>query len=226
MDLTNSSLQQGAHWLWTHAILLAVVVLLGFGSTYFVESLIAKRDASAAAGLHEIVSVLQKQNDTTQAQNQHLQDEIDKLALSVTQRNAQNTKQQKNDASLSAKDAAGRLAAQTNAQSGEITVAGDLVTIDLPITRFIVGSLDDLLTTKANLVDTQTALETSKRLVTSQSDLLNSRVKELDDTKKACAQDLKVATDNARKGKLKWFAIGFGTGYVAGKITQVLKLGL
>lgn len=193
-----------------HIVLLALVVLLAFGSVYGIESLVAKHDAASAGRLESIVTALEQQVQTSQAQ-------VAQLAQIVSQRNAQNQQQQRTDASLSAQEAANRLASQTAAAPGEITVSGDLTTIDLPITRKIVGAFDDLATTKANLADTQGALQASQGTVAQQTQLIA-------DKDKACASELKTAHADARKGKLKWFGIGLVTGYLVGRVSHVLGL--
>ena len=233
-----TTIEKDYTWVKAHilALVLSLVLILGTaaGAVYGVESLIAKHDLAAEqradAKLTVIVAAandsLQKSNAVNQQLLQmisQLQAQNTQLAKSVAQRNAQNAQQQKIDASLNAKDAATRLSAQTQSSPGEITVTGNDVVLDLPVTRRIIADEDALVTTTANLKDTTTQLANETALFNKSQEANAAQAKSITDLQAqnvgqaaACAAEVKTVKAQARKSKWKYF-LG---GYIAGLATR------
>lgn len=225
-------------WVKAHilALVFSLVLILGTaaGAVYGVESLIAKHDLAAEQRADaKLTTIVAQANDSLQKSNavnqqllqmiSQLQAQNTQLAKGVAQRNVQNDQQRKIDATLNATDAATRLSAQTQASPGEITVTGNDVTLDLPITRRIVADLDTLVTTTANLKDTTTELANETALFNKSQEANAAQAKSITDLQAqnvgqtvACAAEVKTIKAQARKSKWKYF-LG---GYIAGLATR------
>jgi hypothetical protein len=220
-------------WIIQHGIGVLLVALICFGSIYGVESLISRHDAENASKYEKILSEQAAQTKTLQQQladdvaanaqrDASYQRTIAQLSQGIIQRNADAQKQQKADASLDASSAAQRLSQQTQS-TGEIAVAENNVVLDLPIARRVVSDLDSLVVVQGNLADTQAQLKAQQGLTadaqTEASDaqqVIAAQASQLTEQDKVCKEKLTAANAAARKGKLKWFGIGFLTGFVAG----------
>lgn len=225
---------------WVKAHLLALVISLvlvvgtAAGAVYGIESLIAKHDLATEA---KYSTVLAAQVQQTQAAQQALATTQQQLLVMVqqvsaqnaqiekdkAQRSAQNAKQQKVDASLSAKDAAARLSEQTKATPGEVSATGDSVTLDLPITRRVVGDEDSLIKAQADAAGAEAELanETllfnkSQEVVADQAKLIASLTAQNKDQVAACAVEVKTVKAQARKSKMGWFFKGVVVGFIGG----------
>lgn len=213
-------------WLIHHSILLIITGALVLGSVYEVENLITKRDAAEAAR-YELI--LQQQTAQTQTiQKQLAQDEQQwqvvqsqlfaqnrALENTIEKQNTELKKQQQIDATLSAQTAAERLATQTSAAPGEVVANGDIITLDLPITRRVVAGFDDLVATQENLKNTQTELTNETNLYTNsqaqvaeQKTLVTAQQNQLAAAGKACDARVNVEKAKARKAGLKGFIFG------------------
>jgi hypothetical protein len=226
-------------WLKQHLILVAFAALLVFGGVYFVDGLLSKHAAENDAKWQ---SILKTQQAQTQAiSNQLNQDEANwaqvqakllaanqQLASAIATRDSAAQKQTQTDATLSASEAAQRLAQQTGAKPGEIAAQGDNISVDLNISRGIVTSLDLLPAAQADLVDTkkQLANETdiatnSQADVAAQKNLVSALRTENTDQQKACVAQVSAVKAAARKSKLKWFGIGYVAGFVSARILGI-----
>ena len=217
-----------------HLILVAITVLLVTGAVYGVESLIAKHDAANSTKWTSLLDAEAAQTKTLQTQitadeaaaairDAAYQKTISQLAQTISVRNTQVAQQVKNDATLDAQAAAVRLDSQTQAAPGEIVAANDSVTLDLPVTRRVVASLDLLPVAQADLADTEKQLAAQQGLTSdaladddAQKKLVSAQAQMLVDSSKACDATVKAVKASARKGKLKWFGIGFVAGFVSG----------
>jgi len=168
-------------WVKGHVIsvLLAVALIAGsiIGGIYLFEGLIERHDARVAA------QQLQKEGIDTQTQAAlvaQLQQEraadatrdatelatINSLVAQMKQSQAQTAKQVSTDATLNAQDAANRLVAQTKMSSSDVTVAGNTVTMDLPLTRIVIANLDELPQAQSDVTNLQGQLSAQQILTT------------------------------------------------------------
>jgi hypothetical protein len=209
------------------------------GGVYGVENLIAKHDAATLAKDNAALATVVAQNQTliseAQTKDVLLQQAITALSAANAQlsakqnaRNVQLATQVKTDAILSAQQAADRLTQQTKAAPGEITASGDTIVADLPMSRTIVTDLDELPVVTANLADETTKLTNETTLATTaQADVTAQKAEisglntQLADSAVACAAEVKVEKAKARKGKLKWFGIGFIVGFASGATAHI-----
>ena len=224
-------------WAWVthHVITLVLAGFFALGGIYLIESLVAKHDAIRAS---ETSAALDSQAAQTQNLQQQIltferdaeqrdaayQKTISQLTQTIATRDANAQKQQATDATLDANASAQRLALQTNANPSEITANGDAVTLDLPVTRRVVSSLDLLVATQADLKDTQSQLTAQKGLTVDavgdadgQKKIVASQTVQLGDAKKAC--DAQVASLKAtnRKRNIKYFLFG-------GAVVEAVKI--
>lgn len=222
--------QLASDWKWVtqHLLALAIVVILVIGGVYFVENMVAKRDAADAAKYAAILntqaqenSTLQKQIGVDEQQFSILQNQINaqqkQLDQAINSRNQQLAQQVKTDATLSAEQAAARLVEQTQSQPEDITAQGNNVVATLPVARGIVASLDALPVAQKNLVDTQTKLDDETKIatgaqtnLTNEQNLNNGLETQLADSAKSCNAQITAIKSEGRKGKLKAFFEGVG----------------
>ena len=228
-------------WLVSHLIAIAFVALLVVGAVYGVDSIVAKHDAATS---NKYTAILAQQTAQTQTLVQQLAADqaasaardaqyvatISQLSKSMQVRDANAKKQQQTDATLNAADAANRLAQQTSAKPGEITVAGDNITLDLPLTRGIVAGLDDLVRAKADLQDTQgqltaqTGLTADANTQLADADkVITSQIAQLADAHLACNAQIKSLKAHYRKKLIKVGMISYVAGFVSGIVTMVVK---
>ena len=224
-----STVKKDLTWIASHIVLLLVVAGLIAGAVYFVDNIIEKHDAANDQKFEQILTIQTAQTKSLQQQlaaDQNLnaqhdaayQKTIAQLSQSIVQRNANAQKQQAVDVTLDAVTAAQRITQQTQAQPGQVNVAGNTVGLDLPVARTVVSGLDSLVVTQANLTDTQkeltaqTALTTDARKeVTDANAVVASQKTQLGDADKACDSKLTVLRSSERKSKFKWFFGGAGT---------------
>lgn len=219
-------------WVKGHIFLLVVVMILVFVGVFGILNVLEKHDKERATELQQILAAQTQQTQilTTKltqdeanwsvenAANRQL---ISTLAQSITKRDSALANQAKTNATLSAEAASQRLTQQTAAGPGEIAAQGDTVTMDLPVTRQVVQLLDTLPVVQADLADTQkqlgaeTVVATNLQAnLTEQKDLVGSLQTQNTDQVKACAAQVKDLKAQARKGKAKWFGIGFISGFL------------
>jgi hypothetical protein len=154
-----STVVRDLDWIRTHAIiaLITVVIIAGsiMGGIAVFEDLIERHDARVAAAQLKkegvdtsaqqalLAQLAQEHADNVQRDAQQTQ-LIASLVAQMSQQRAATAKQVATDATLDASDAAARLAQQTKAGPGDVTVANNAVTMSLPMTRNVVADLDEL----------------------------------------------------------------------------------
>ncbi len=210
-----------------HLILTALVIL---GAVYGIEKAIAAHDAVEAAKYATIFTTqqtaLQQELVQSAANEKEWQTQIaaimtqnGTLAKNIVSRDTQSTKQIATDATLTTTDAATRLSAQSGAAPGEVVATATGVSIDLPITRSIVSDLDQLVTVRQDLTDTETQLKGESIIATdAQTDAAGQKKivvglqAQLDTQVTACKTQVAAVKSAARKSKFKLFFEGVGVG--------------
>lgn len=238
-DLTPSIVTTDWNWLKAHALILALVAILVGGAVYGVDSIIARHDAATSTKFEQILKVqaaqtqaLQTQLSTDEAANAQrdaqYQATIASLSQSILQRDANAKKQTAVDASLSAAAAAQRLVQQTNASPSQVAVAGNSVTMDLPLTRNVVADLDAFSVAKADLSDTQKQLVAQTGLTADANQnladakqVIGSQTLQLADQTKACNAQIKTLKAKQRKNLFKAFFAGVVVGIIGGRAAGI-----
>ncbi len=231
-ETVTTTIVKDFNWIKGHVILLLVVAALIFFGVYEIENLIANHDKQKDAQWQQVLAAqtqqtqllagkLAQDENAWSAQNAQNQQLILTLAQTISKRDAAVQKQQQIDTTLSAKDAAERLAQQTKAGAGEVVAQGDSVTVDLPVTRQVVQLLDRLPVAEADLADTQKQLGAETVVATNlqanvneQKSLVESLKTQNTDQIKACQAQVKDLKAQARKSKLKYFGAGVVVGFL------------
>lgn len=235
---TTASSWLSSHWSWvlSHLLILALVAGLVWGGIYGVDSMIARHDA---ANQQKYELVLQQQTAVTKAVEdkltldsaQHAQE-----ALAYQQQIAadQVAMKQRDDmlkvliakiGTMTAPQVVADL--QPKLRQGTATVLADGVKLDLPAARDVDAQITEGVNAKADLATTQTALtkETSiasnatADLATAKQAITAEQTKNGDQIK-ACDATIATVKAEARKSKIKWFLIG----YVSGFLTRVFTV--
>ncbi len=228
----TSVIKRDYAWFTQHILLLAFIALLIGGAVYGVDSIIARHDAATSQKFEQILQqqaaqtvTLQKQLDFDEAMNAQrdaqFQATIATLSQSIVQRDANAKKQASVDASLSAAAAAQRLVQQTNASPSQVTVAGNLVTMDLPLTRNVVSDLDSLVVARGDLADTQKQLVAQTDLTEDANQnfaaaklVITSQSAQLVDETNSCKAQIKAINAKHRKNLFKVFFAGVIVGVI------------
>lgn len=236
--LVPTSVTNDLNWLKTHAILLIIIIALAFGVTYGIEYIIASHDAKTASNWEQILQTQTAQTKvlsdklTSDEQNwsqQNTQQEniISQLATAMSKRDQATVVQVKQDATLSATDAAQTITVQTKSQPGEVLAVGDNVQLSLSASRTVASGLDLLPTVQEDLSDTKKQLTSETIIatnlqsnVTDQKTLIDAMNVTSADADKTCKAQITSLKADARKSKLKWFAIGYVLGLVSGRFIQ------
>src|ERR1700677_3472747 len=133
-----SKIEHDWTWIQQHLLALVFVALLIGGSVYGVEGIITRHDAANDSKYAAILATQAAQTKTLQTQfasseqesatrDAQYQATISSLAQNISKRNANAKQQAATDATLDATGAAQKLAAQTQATAGEVTVSGNSV---------------------------------------------------------------------------------------------------
>ena len=229
---TISSLATDLAWFRTHAIIaLVAIALIGglvIGSIDLINGMEERHDAAIAAAQlkkegvdtaaqQALVAELAKEHADDQVRDAQQSALIQNLVQQMAAQRAQTAKQIATDATLDAKAAGQRLAAQTNAGAGDVTVVNDSVTMSLPLTRTVVADLDQLQQSKSDVTnltaqlgaqtiltnDAKVELGTAQKVIAADKDELVQTVKS---DNAACVASTKIAVDNeARKGRKRTF---------------------
>lgn len=187
---------------------------------------------AAAAALQKVQEQVAIQNAVLKSQNAALSVQVGSLAAQIKARNAASAAQQQADATLTAQEAASRLAVQLHSGPSDIVAGPDTVTLSLPAARDAAEELDVLVETLDDLTDTrdQLAAETAQVTNLTQIDANDQTViagqttdiaalnKELSTTRAADAQTIKTLKTKNFRSKLRWF----GAGYIAGFVTAAV----
>lgn len=222
----------------SHALvlLLALALIVGaiLGGVGLVEHLVEAHDARVAAAQLKkenvdtattaaLMAQLQKDSAAANARDAQQSALIQSLAQQLIASRAQTAKQVSTDATLNAKDAGARLAQQTNAAAGDVTVNGDAVTMSLPLTRTVVADLDLLRQAQSDVTnltgqlnaqailttDAKTQLVDANKVIAADKVELVQTIK-ADDA--ACVASTKIAVDaEAKKGRKHAILSAIGT---------------
>lgn len=211
-------------WLTAHLVLVGVLALVVVGSIYGVESLIAKHDSENAARYAAIAAQANQQNQLFQTQvqaeiktlvdaNQQLANQNAQLATALTKRQAIEVNIPKQVGTLTATQTATQLGGTAN---------GDIVSLPLPQAQIALADVLLVPQLQADKTDLQGQLKNETQIATNNEKLYNDEVTALGlehtahlADNKANAEQIVSLKADARKGKLKWFGIGFVTGYLA-----------
>jgi hypothetical protein len=227
-----STVTQDIAWIRGHVItiLLVVGLIVGgiLGGIDVVESIVEKHDAAVAAATLKKESVdtsaqaallaelAQEHADNVQrdAQQAAL---IQSLVAQMASQRAATAKQVATDNTLSAVDAATRLAQQTKAAPGDVTAVNNEVTLSLPITRQVVSDLDLLTQAQSDVTnltgqlsaqniltsDTKVELATANQVIAADKTELIATIKA---DNASCIASTKIAVDaEAKKGRKRTF---------------------
>jgi len=233
----KSVITRDINYLKHHLLLLVAAAVLIFGAVYGVESLMAGRAAENDAKWQTILNtqiaqtqLLQQKLATDEANwaavNAQLLATNQKLSGMIDARDKQLQDQLKKNATLTAVEAAQRLEQQTQAKPGEITVSGNTVTLDLPITQQVVSTYDKLVVLQTDLADTKTQLKNETAVTVNlqqnidrQKEVITGLETVNKDQFKACDAQVKNLKAQARKSKTKWFFVGVAVGYLGRVLT-------
>lgn len=218
---TNAALSKDWTWITQHIILLLLLAALTFGGVYYVEKVVADRDAALASRYQTLLT--QQANQTKQLVSQYQASESAREALdtkllaqnsqlsqAIEQRNQQIAQLVKTDATLSAEAAASKISTQIDASPQEVVANGNDVDLDLPSARRVAVGLDKLSAAQQNLSDVQTQLSNETKVaISAQTDLtsankvIDSQKAQLTDSTKACNAQIAAVKAKARKSMWK-----------------------
>jgi hypothetical protein len=226
-DVTND-----LAWFRTHAIIILVaLVIIGglvLGGINIITAAEERHDAAVAAAdlkkngvdtsaQQALVAELAKEHADDVQRDAQQTALIQSLVAQMAAQHAQTAKQVAKDATLNASDAGSRLAQQTKAVPGDVTVANDSVTMSLPLTRIVVADLDQLQQSQADVInltgqlgaqtiltnDAKVELQTAQKVIAADKDELISTIKA---DNAACIASTKIAVDEeAKKGRKRTF---------------------
>lgn len=231
-----STLSTDWNWLKTHIVLLGLVVALGFGGVYGIETLEAKHDAAEEA---KYSVILQQQTMLTKSIEDKLASDSTAHAAAeaqlTAQINADHDAMARRDAqvtqlinkinTLQPPEIVADL--QPKLHAGIATVLPDGIKLDTAAARDVDEQITAGASAQADVKDlssqltaeTTIAINTKADLVTANT-AIGAEQKKNADQVIAYAKEADVLKADARKGKMKWFAIG----YVAGFLTRVFTV--
>jgi hypothetical protein len=226
-------------WIKAHLLSVALVAMLTFGSVYGIESVISRHDDVAAKRQDAIAAQMEKSNAQVQASTQQqlqslatanaaLQAQVSSLSSAISKRDGGLAVQQRTDAGLQPSALTQRWSTLLGV-SGEVTAStdGQSIVAELPAAIKTVQQLESIPVLTADKADLQTQVSKQSQIIANDAQSLTDSAKALSSevaTHKAdndaAAKDLKSCRTDARKGKLKWFGIG----YVAGFLTRAFTV--
>lgn len=237
--MSETIVQQSESWLKQHERLIIVTLVLLFGGYigHGVLNLMAKNadakvqqaqaqltqqqtaNAQMAAQVQQATQQYQQIVTTLQAQNTQ-------LAQTIAQRNTQLVQTQAIDKTLPVSQLDTKWAADAGVDASQLQAGSNGQTIaSQEATVATVQQLDSIPVLKANLSDTQTELTNTKTEFTAANQLIGEKTQQITglqlqitDEQNTCKAEVADVKAQARKSKLKWFGIGFVTGYIAGHI--------
>ena len=209
-------------FLTTHHIVLYLVlaVVIGIG-IYFVESKYAAVQEARAQAAEQALAVEKDHSaQLTQQYNENeakRQQELLQIYATIAQIKSQTKVQIVHDQAAPAPEVGHRIETITGFQQGTITLSPtDELIVPLPLAHSIVGLLDQGEADAKIVKQQQGVIDTQKGTITDQAAIIIEDKKVLTATIVADKKELDAEKANARKGKLKWFGIG----YVAGLATR------
>jgi hypothetical protein len=233
-----SLLKRDLSWITHHLILVSVLIAVLFVGVYEIENLMEKHDKAREAASAQTLQLIVEQvkmlethmatNDAAAAQREaQYNATIQALTTAMAARDKQLQQQIQKNATLTAQQAAARLAEQYKVDSAEVQAQNNTVVADLPVARQFVTTFDQNVACQLNLTDTRSQLGAEQgknkdlaQKVSDRDGVIAGKNDELGKQKKDYENQITVLKDDARKGKLKWFGIGFVTGYIAGRVQR------
>jgi hypothetical protein len=231
---TQTEVQTAVSWIKTHERLIIVFMVLLFGAflgNKWLDTSAAKTAAAAtfaaqqAAEAKQSAGVAAQQAVQVQQQYQAMLEVLQKqnaaLAQAVTQRDAILGQQQTADKKMSPTQLTQRWAALVPSTMPIATPTGVSVTtadaqstvVQLENVPVLTQNLKDETAIAANL---QSELDAQAKVVVEDSVLISALNTEIAANDKACKAEVASVKADARKGKVKWFKIGYVAGLVSG----------
>jgi len=221
-DSTIQTMEKKAGvFLTAHHIVLYVALAIAIGlGVYFVESKYADLQEARATAAEQALAVekdhaaqLVSQFNTNEAKRQQ---EITQIYQTIAQIKSQAQVQIIHDKAAPAPEVGHRIETITGFQQGTIILTPkDELVVPLPVAHDIVARLDQgeadakLVTQQSSIINTQV------QTITEQGLIIDEDKRVLAATIDADKKTLNAEKAKARKSKLKWFAIGFVSGFVA-----------
>lgn len=223
-------------WLQRHERLLIVAMVLLAGAWGFSRYAdLSASKAEARATVAEQALTAQKATDAQNASEtasvlaqyqaivQSLQAQNASLAGIAAQRQTAVAAQQQVDSTLPVAELANRLKTLGNAPDGSVAAEGDSVKLTQLGSVAVVQTLETLPVLRADLKDqtfltsaTQDALNKANVVIVDQKKQVDGLNLTLVDADKQCKAQIADVKAQARKSKIKWFKIGFVSGFVTG----------
>lgn len=214
-----------------HIVLYAVAIIFALGLTYTIESRVADRAEQKYEKAQAIADLKDQQNtqfqQQIQATIQQLQTQNTQLqAISAQQATTINSLQQQlkdqkgKDATLPPSGLAARI--QSLAPGGNITVVSTGYNLDQAEAVSIAQALEEPPILKQELAADDTIIKNDTAVITNDAKVLDaekqshgSDVSALQAKLDAANLEIKDVKAQARKGKLKWFGIGYVAGFAS-----------
>lgn len=214
--------QKAGIFLTTHHIILylALAVVIGVG-IYFVESKYAALQEARAQAAEQALAIEKDHSAQLIAQytadEAKRQQELLQIYATIAQIKSQTKVQIVHDQTAPAPEVGHRIETITGFQQGTITLSptDDLI-VPLPVAHNIVALLDQGEADAKIVKQQETVINTQTATITQQTAVIAEDKKVLAATIVADAKELSAEKAKARKGKFKWFGIG----YVAGLATR------
>lgn len=158
-----------------HIVHLALFAALVFGGFHFYESARDKYDALEAAQQQKtegvdtttqaaLLAQLQSEEASAEVRDAQQTALMQSLVAQLKASQVQTAKQVATDSTLDVKDAAQRLATQTNSGSGDVSIVNGNVAMSLPLTRTVITDLDLLPQAQASVTNLQGQLTASQTI--------------------------------------------------------------
>ncbi len=221
-------------WFKVHERLLIVLMVLlagSWGYSKYADASASKAETRANVAEQALES--QKENNAAMALQtaqviaqyqtmcQSLAAQTSALQASLTQRQATLAKQVTTDANLPLAGLAQRWQVLIPTVTPTVTPVG--VGLTSQEAHDTVAALEQIPVLQSNLKDTQSdlgatqgALGQANTVISDQTKQITGLNLEISDRTKACAAQVAAAKAEGRKGKIRWFKIGFVSGFVAG----------
>lgn len=204
-------------------IVLLVLVVGGWLGNHYLNN--------SAADAHDKAAILQyeleQQKATTAQVTQEYKTMVDTLskqnatlASAVASRNNVLVEQQKKDQTLPLPELAVRWKNLSGLDDNEIeavNTSGVFVT-DSGARKTVV-ELEQIPVLTSNLKDTQDIVVNKQKEIDKANAVITEKDKTIAKTDESCKAQIDSVKKDARKGKVKWFKVGFVTGFVAGIFT-------
>ena len=226
-------------WVKQHERLIIILMVLIFSFFVLDKSLgiVSNYESHKATEAEKVLDAQKAKNDielaTAKAMLSQYQTQVDidakeiaNLTAAQASRDRVVVVQQKADAQLPPNELATRWQWLIGDSGVQTSTGGFTVTNDAAVTT--VQSLEEVSTLKSDLADEQEKTAILKQDVDSANDLIsqgkivvNGLQLQLTDQTKACDAKVAAVKAAARKGKLKWFGIGYVSGFISGLVVRI-----